>query len=238
MLSGVYKRNDDSHTLHFLCIFKCAHHHLLRTRKPHCLYDFQGNLPTYLPTYLPTTYLPTTYASTMLPFLFALLLLPPLCFAAPPNPPTITRLVFSGSGCPNTSNSVRADTAVLGDAVGMSFSQLKGSSTDNCAVHLQAAGASAGWQVGIREVAYTGHVVLRGRSALDTFTQVFWSESAGDTVWFFFSFPPNERNILFVVFVLTLGAVADVRCFVHVGRVDGWVDVRGARDERLCHCEE
>jgi hypothetical protein len=112
----------------------------------------------------------------------ALLTLPLLALAAPPTSPTITRLVFSGTGCPNDSNSVRSDTATLGDAAGVSFTQLKGDSTDNCAVHIQSAGASAGWQVAVREIDYIGDVNLRGNSELDTFTQVFWSENAGNTV--------------------------------------------------------
>jgi hypothetical protein len=111
-----------------------------------------------------------------------LLLLPTLSLAAPPISPKITRLVFSGSGCPNDSNSVRFDTATLGDTAGVSFTQLKGTSTDNCAVHIQSIGASPGWQVAVREITYEGDVVLRGKSGLDTFTQVFWSENAGNTV--------------------------------------------------------
>lgn len=49
-------------------------------------------------------------------------------------------------------------------------------------MHIVSAGGSAGWQVALREVAYKGDVELKGNSALDTVTQVFWSEKAGDTV--------------------------------------------------------
>ncbi|EAT78861.1 hypothetical protein HBI56_174870 [Parastagonospora nodorum] len=109
------------------------------------------------------------------------LVLPALTLAAPPTSPTITKIVFSGSGCPNDSGSVRADTPTLGDSAGVSFSALKGDNTDNCAVHIQSSGATPGWQVAVSQITYEGDVNLRGRSELDTFTQVFWSENAGNT---------------------------------------------------------
>jgi hypothetical protein len=110
------------------------------------------------------------------------LALPALGFAAPPVSPQITKLVFSGSGCPNDSGSVKSDTATLGDSAGVSFTQLKGTDTDNCAVHIQSAGGTPGWQAAVKEITYEGDVNLKGNSELDTFTQVFWSENAGNTV--------------------------------------------------------
>lgn len=107
---------------------------------------------------------------------------PALAFAAPPSPPRITKLVFSGTGCPNDSGSVKADTATLGDSAGVSFTQLKGTDTDNCAVHVQSSGGTPGWQVAVREITYEGDVNLRGSSELDTFTTIFWSENAKNTV--------------------------------------------------------
>jgi hypothetical protein len=77
---------------------------------------------------------------------------------------------------------VKSDTATLGDTAGVSFTQLKGDTTDNCAVHIQSAGASEGWQVAVRQVDYVGDVNLKGNSGLDTYTQVYWSENAGNTV--------------------------------------------------------
>lgn len=111
-----------------------------------------------------------------------LLSLPTLIIAAPPSAPKITSLVFSGSGCPNDSGSVKSNTAYLGDNVDVSFTELKGESTDNCGVHIQSSGGSQGWQVALKEITYEGNVVLKGASELDTFTQVFWSENAGNTV--------------------------------------------------------
>ncbi|KAE8828426.1 hypothetical protein HRS9139_07645 [Pyrenophora teres f. teres] len=119
---------------------------------------------------------------TSLPFL---LLLTPFALAAPPTAPRISRLVFSGSGCPASSSSVSSTSATLGDTAGVTFSQLRGSNTDNCAVHVQSTGASAGWQVAVRGITYEGDVVLKGASGLDTYTQVFWSDRAGDTVSLF-----------------------------------------------------
>jgi hypothetical protein len=111
-----------------------------------------------------------------------ILALPALCFAAPPDSPRITRIVFSGSGCPNDSGSVKSDTVTLGDTAGVSFSELKGTDTDNCAVHIQSSGGTPGWQVAVSQITYEGDVNLRGHSELDTFTQIFWSDNAANTV--------------------------------------------------------
>ncbi|KAJ4363662.1 hypothetical protein N0V83_009958 [Neocucurbitaria cava] len=110
-----------------------------------------------------------------------LLSIPALALAAPPVAPRITQLVFSGSGCPNDSGSVKSDVAVLGDSAGVSFGQLRGDSTDNCAVHIQSTGGSQGWQVAVTQITYEGDVVLRGASELDTYTQIFWSDNAANT---------------------------------------------------------
>lgn len=139
----------------------------------------QLTIPTLNTTYsLPILHI---CKATMRSSLF-FLALPALAFAAPPESPRISKLVFSGTGCPNDSGSVKADSATLGDGAGVSFTQLKGTDTDNCAVHIQSNGGSAGWQVAVREITYQGDVNLRGNSALDTFTQIFWSENAGNTV--------------------------------------------------------
>jgi hypothetical protein len=110
------------------------------------------------------------------------LALPALSFAAPPDSPRITKLVFSGTGCPNDGGSVKSDSATLGDYASVSFTQLKGTDTDNCAVHIQSAGGSPGWQVAVSQITYEGDVNLRGNSELDTFTQIFWSDNAANTV--------------------------------------------------------
>ena len=55
--------------------------------------------------------------------LLSLATLPLLALAAPPSSPTITRIVFSGSGCPNDSGSVKTDSATLSDTAGVSFTE-------------------------------------------------------------------------------------------------------------------
>lgn len=105
----------------------------------------------------------------------------PLVLAAPENQPKITSLKISGSGCPNNSGSVKAREGSLGDYANFEFTQLKGDSTENCEIHVQSSGGSQGWQVAVKEVGYDGHVTLKPGSSLDTFTQAFWSENAGNT---------------------------------------------------------
>jgi len=106
---------------------------------------------------------------------------PALVAAAPGVAPKITSLRISGSGCPNDSNSVKASTSVLGDNASFSFSQLSGDSTDNCEIHVQSTGGSQGWQVAVKEVAYSGELTLKPGSQLDTYTQIYWSEKATET---------------------------------------------------------
>ncbi|KAF2106908.1 hypothetical protein BDV96DRAFT_590193 [Lophiotrema nucula] len=113
-----------------------------------------------------------------------LLLVTSLVSAAPPASPRITSLKISGTGCPNDSGSVKSSTGSLGDSASFSFTQLKGDSTDNCEVHIQSTGGSSGWQVAVKEVVYAGNVNLKPGTQLDTFTQVYWSEKAGDTTTF------------------------------------------------------
>lgn len=121
--------------------------------------------------------------------LFLAAIAPVLVAAAPleaaPSPPTapkITTLVFSGTGCPNNSGSVKSNTGLLDENISFSFGQLTGDSTDNCQVHLQSSGGTAGWQVAIKDVEYKGHLKLKPGTTLDTFTTVFWSEKAAQTV--------------------------------------------------------
>ncbi|KAF2634095.1 hypothetical protein P280DRAFT_414544 [Massarina eburnea CBS 473.64] len=98
-----------------------------------------------------------------------------------PTPAKITSLKISGSGCPNDSDSVKSTSGTLGDSASFTFGQLRGDRTDNCEIHIQSSGASQGWQIAVKEVAYGGNVQLSSGSSLDTVTQAFWSEKAGDT---------------------------------------------------------
>jgi hypothetical protein len=128
------------------------------------------------------TLITVTNSPTMRSSLLLTIALPALALAAPPSAPQITQSLFWGRGCPHDSGSVKADSSTLDDTFGVSFKALKGSTTDNCAVHIQSSGASAGWQVAVKEITYEGDVNLKGNSELDTYTQVFWSENAGNTV--------------------------------------------------------
>ena len=119
---------------------------------------------------------------TMRTSLLAAVLTPTLILAAPPTPPHITNLQFSGTGCPNDSGSVKSSTGTLGDTASFTFSQLKGSDTDNCQLHIISSGATQGWQVAVKAVTYDGNVKLKSGSALDVVSSVFWSENAGATV--------------------------------------------------------
>ncbi|KAF2751572.1 hypothetical protein M011DRAFT_474025 [Sporormia fimetaria CBS 119925] len=113
--------------------------------------------------------------------LLPLTLLPLLTLAAPPTSPTIYDFKFSGNGCPNDSGSVKATSTTLDDSVSFTFSELSGDNTSNCGIHLQAKGGSAGWQVAVSHIEYKGTVSLKPGSSLDTFTQIFWSETASKT---------------------------------------------------------
>jgi hypothetical protein len=106
---------------------------------------------------------------------------PFLVTAAPPNAPQIYSLEYAGNGCA-ASGSVKSTTDTLGDSATFTFSQLKGGDTNNCGIHVQAKGASEGWQVAVKEIVYQGSLTLKPGSSLDTYSQVFWSENAKNTV--------------------------------------------------------
>jgi hypothetical protein len=128
----------------------------------------------------------TTTSLRMRSHLLALALTPSLTLAAPDSVPRITSLKISGNGCPNNSGSVSSTNNQLGDTATFTFNQLRGDDTSNCEIHIQSSGASAGWQVAVRDVAYTVDVALKPGSQLDTITQAFWSEKAADTVSYLF----------------------------------------------------
>ncbi|KAF2478225.1 uncharacterized protein BDR25DRAFT_276064 [Lindgomyces ingoldianus] len=101
-----------------------------------------------------------------------------------PDPvPQISSLSWSGSGCPSTSASSVKNYGPMefGEVKTFTFNQLDSDNTENCEIHLQAAQAPSGWQVAVRDVAYSGDVMLKPNSQLDYFTQVYWSEKADDT---------------------------------------------------------
>lgn len=59
-----------------------------------------------------------------------------------------------------------------------------GTSTVNCQVHVQAEGASSGWQLGLESVTVRGHLVLDPGASLDWYVTSFFSQDADKTVSF------------------------------------------------------
>ncbi|KAI0023059.1 hypothetical protein F4780DRAFT_777182 [Xylariomycetidae sp. FL0641] len=106
---------------------------------------------------------------------------------APPAPPRITAVSYSGNGCPSSSPGVER-TGTWADLAfrlnGFEASSATGSSdvrsaSVNCEVHAEVAGCAAGWQVGVRDVRVRGHAVLDAGAALDWFVVSYWSREAG-----------------------------------------------------------
>jgi hypothetical protein len=114
-----------------------------------------------------------------------LFLLPSLVLAAPPTPPRISKLTFSGSGCARDNSAKSTSGSLLDDSASFTFADLKGDDSDNCQVHITSQGGSQGWQVAVKEVTYSGDVSLKTGSSLEALTSVFWSENAASTVSLF-----------------------------------------------------
>jgi hypothetical protein len=106
---------------------------------------------------------------------------PAAVLAAPPAQANIYDLKISGNGCP--SGKLTSNTAKLGDSISFGYpAGFAGDDTSNCAIILQANGASQGWQVAVKGVSASGEVTLKSGSALDTISTVFWSQNAAETV--------------------------------------------------------
>jgi hypothetical protein len=100
----------------------------------------------------------------------------------PASLPRITSVQYSGNGCSN-------DAARSGGFNDPTFSYnrfaaaLPGrNQTVNCEIHVQAAGASSGWQVALSDVDVKGHLVLDAGTRLDYYTTVYYSQNAPATV--------------------------------------------------------
>jgi hypothetical protein len=102
--------------------------------------------------------------------------------AAPSTAPKITSITFSGNGCqrdPKFSGSFSDPTLTF---YNFAASLPGANQTVNCQVHLQASGASAGWQVALKTNVVKGHVVLSPGTTLTHYTTVFFSQDAAKTV--------------------------------------------------------
>jgi len=101
--------------------------------------------------------------------------------AAPAAIPRITSLTFSGPGCtrdPKHTGGLSDPTFIFSNFA----SSLPGTTkTLNCQAHLQAAGASPGWQVAVKANTVRGNVYLTPGTSLDYYTTVFFSHEASKT---------------------------------------------------------
>lgn len=102
--------------------------------------------------------------------------------AAPPTLPRITSVQYSGNGCPDDASRKGDfnDPTFRFDSFAASFPGT--GRTVNCEVHVQAAGATAGWQVALSQVNVDGRLVLDPGVGLVYFTQTYFSDDAADTV--------------------------------------------------------
>lgn len=104
----------------------------------------------------------------------------------PASEPHVASIQYSGSGCPSSGPGV--DKLGAWDDLAFRLNNFEitlpgvAASTENCEVHLQIAGCSAGWQLGIKDVYVRGHLVLDPGAELDFFVTSYWSQDAGTTV--------------------------------------------------------
>ncbi|KAK7748444.1 hypothetical protein SLS62_008600 [Diatrype stigma] len=105
--------------------------------------------------------------------------------SAPASLPQISSVSYSGSGCPSSSPAVVRSGAFADPAFRLNAFEARvpdGTSTVNCQVHIQAEGASSGWQLGLESVTVHGHLVLDPGASLDWFVTSFFSQDADKTV--------------------------------------------------------
>lgn len=104
---------------------------------------------------------------------------------APDSLPKFSSVQYSGSGCPSSAPGVVRTGAFADPAFRLNGFEAKvpdGTSSVNCQVHIEASGASAGWQVGLDSVSVRGHLVLDPGATLDWFVTSFFSQDADRTV--------------------------------------------------------
>ncbi|KAI0429853.1 hypothetical protein F5Y09DRAFT_342291 [Xylaria sp. FL1042] len=110
----------------------------------------------------------------------------PLYARDPAAQPRINSLTYSGTGCPSSSPAVDRTGAGFGD-IGFRLNSFSASlpgietSNENCQVHLQATGCTAGWQVGIQSATIKGHLVLDPSASITWYLTSYWSENAAVT---------------------------------------------------------
>lgn len=109
----------------------------------------------------------------------------------------VTQFVYSGSGCTQGSNSVVVSTSSGYTVQTYTFSEFETSDTQNCELHFQGSGLSAGWQVSLAELDAVG--TTKGAvSGVRWFWQAYWSDDAADTVRLILAFTwvVRKMNVL------------------------------------------
>ncbi|RYP53892.1 hypothetical protein DL768_001204 [Monosporascus sp. mg162] len=137
------------------------------------------------------------YFTLLLPFLAPALLASPLPSSqesngneaagegGPANMPHISSVTYSGTGCPSSAPDVVRSGGFAEPAFRLGGFEARvpdGAQTVHCQVHVQAAGASPGWQLGLESVTVRGHVVLDPGAAVDYYVSSFFSQDADRTV--------------------------------------------------------
>ncbi|KAK7981773.1 hypothetical protein PG996_009461 [Apiospora saccharicola] len=118
----------------------------------------------------------------------------------PSSLPHITSVQYSGDGCPSSAPAVDKsgngfdDVSFRLNAFAVSGADVY-SSTANCEVHVQASGASAGWQVGVSDVYVRGRLMLDPGAQMYFYITTFWSQGAANTVSFPFSFLKADPSL-------------------------------------------
>ncbi|KAI0817339.1 hypothetical protein GGR55DRAFT_13632 [Xylaria sp. FL0064] len=133
----------------------------------------------YLPSFSSISFLapliPTALAATI-----------PLSARDPAAQPHITSVTYSGTGCPSSSPGVDRTGAGFSD-IGFRLNGFSATlpgietSNENCQIHVQATGCTAGWQVGIQSATIKGHLVLDPSASVTWYLTSYWSENAAAT---------------------------------------------------------
>ncbi|RYP12718.1 hypothetical protein DL767_011141 [Monosporascus sp. MG133] len=103
----------------------------------------------------------------------------------PASMPHISSVSYSGTGCPSSAPGVVRSGGFAEPAFRLGEFEARvpdGAQTEHCQVHVQAAGASPGWQLGLESVTVRGHVVLDPGAAVDYYVTSFFSQDADRTV--------------------------------------------------------
>ncbi|RYO77955.1 hypothetical protein DL764_010159 [Monosporascus ibericus] len=105
--------------------------------------------------------------------------------AGPASMPHISSVSYSGPGCPSSAPGVVRSGGFAEPAFRLSEFEARvpdGAQTEHCQVHVQAAGASPGWQLGLESITVRGYAVLDPGASVDYYVTSFFSQDADRTV--------------------------------------------------------